>query len=207
MQRSLSNASANAATAMGAGVSNIRFQYDAFEDRLRLLCELPGKPTRSLMFTRRLALRLVNGFAKLLERKSWQSLATPTSSQTNSLVHEHFAAVAQLEGGRASAAEKSAHTEEVQPAPAQDSAQSAEFADVLISHVDVQLNGERFNLTFFNQHEKQLRLKPTRAEMHRMLAALLNLSEKAGWNISVQDTWLSDLEISRLAASGQTSLH
>ncbi len=188
---------------MAAVVSNIRFQYDEREDRVRLVCEGQGVPVRHLVFTRRLTIRLVRGLATLLERHGRPSWADRgAAAGTNPLVHEHLAAISRPQLRPPAPAESESPA--VNPSdPTTVAVNLQKPPDMLVSHVDVQIGDERFGLTFFAREAKLLRLKPTREELHRLLGGMLSLSGRARWSIPVDDTWLREVEVLRWSSSSQ----
>ncbi len=185
---------------MSMAISHIGFHYDEREDRVRLVCDDVNRRTQVLWLTRRMTLRMVRGFATLLSRYTQDIWPAMGATRTDAIVNEHLAALSYPSGFRP-----------LPPRPA--SATSATTAagrtvlESLVSHVDVRPEGDRFGLIFHSGQGELLHIRPTREEFHRLLAALLNLSVRAQWDVPIQDSWLAAAEQARQTSSKGMSLH
>lgn len=162
---------------------SLSVMYHPGEDRLVCVAAGSDGGRLALMVTRRLAIRLVNGFARLLERTSAAALEAPARARGDIVMFEHQGALASAAGpAPASAA----------PAPEAPPAQ-AQMPTQLLDAIDVKVHPDRFALTLKSGAQELARMQVSRHDLHRLLALLRRKCDEAAWHVPIETGWL-DLE-------------
>lgn len=112
-------------------LASFTFQFDAAEDRIRLIGNLGnGQPRIDFWLTRRLTLRLVDAYSKIVQQTSRRVSQSPP---------EYRDAMAQFEHDQAR--ERMQATQEKVP--------DGEFAAQLLRRIDISFRDGRYQLRFF----------------------------------------------------------
>ncbi len=116
-------------------IASFTFQFDAAEDRIRLIGNLSnGQPRIDFWLTRRLTLRLVDAYSKIVQQTSRRVSESPP---------EYRDAMAQFEHDQAR--EKMEATQEQVP--------DNEFGAQLLRRIDISFRDGRYQLKFFTGDE------------------------------------------------------
>jgi len=166
---------------------SLAFRYGEKEDRLFLAAGREDE-TRSLVLTRRMTSRLVNGLARLLERSSAVVGKAPVEMQDDIILLEHQKAIqAVMKSERARGPEK-------EPDGASGHASSAPLAVDLRAHLvtgaSITTRPQDFVIVFNGQAGALIQLQVTRSELHRVLEVLSRRAEAVGWNLKIDAAWL-----------------
>jgi hypothetical protein len=159
--------------------ARLAFSYSEGEDRILLLGWDAQQNGVSTAMTRRLTNGLVNGLAHLLERSNMLASTAPADLRGDIILMEHQDA---LYGGTqdAPAGEETEVKETPQTVP----------APFLVHAVDVNITPQTFEILFRDLQNPLIRLSLTRPEVHRIVEALTQRAQAAGWNMSVEAAWL-----------------
>lgn len=163
-------------------VASISFLYVENEDRLALIVSDAADGQLGLMVTRRLAARMINGLASLLECTSPTAQEAPADVRADVVMFEHQGAVA-----IGSSSQQAQPTTIPKPKENQ-----REVATVLIDSLDVTTHPDRFTISFKAGQKVLAVMNGTRPELHRVVAVLKRKAEDAGWKIQIETTWLDD---------------
>jgi hypothetical protein len=174
--------------------SRISLAYVESEDRIRLDCG-DGKGRLTLLLTRRITRRLVKGLADLLASSSLAVTRTPADLRREVIVLEHFSAVMAPSPQPAAAG----------GGEAADPADPADLGQGLVDNVEVQIHPTSFRLVFHAGAGPVASLWPSRAELHKILAALAREARRGDWNIGEEAGWISDAESVVLSPSGRSA--
>lgn len=167
-------------TTLPLAATSISFLYVEAEDRLAFVVTA-ASDRLALLVTRRLASRLVNGLAGLLERTSAAALEAPAQARGDVVMFEHQGAVA--------AAQAAAETSAAAPTGGETPV-SGDVASVLIDSVDVTTHPDRFALVLKKGPQALATMEVGRADLHRIVAVLRRKCEEAEWRVPIETTWL-----------------
>ncbi|MBX9930315.1 MAG: hypothetical protein K2Y56_02055 [Methylobacterium sp.] len=155
----------------------LTFAYNEPEDRLTLLAgDTLGQSIHVLM-TRRLTERLINGLAQLLEQSSPLAQTAPADLRNDIILMEHQDALfGRTEPGPAV-------TDAIEPA-------NAAPPTHLILAIDVAVMPQTFEIGLRAGAAFLIRLSLDRHSVHRLVEALSQRAEAAGWNLVLGAPWL-----------------
>ena len=162
--------------------------YSLTEDRLAMVAIAADGTQQVLMVTRRLAVRLVNGFAHLLERTSAAAAEAPERARGDMVMFEHQGALSSISPPASSAESASPRGGAVPPAAAAVARATAKA--VLMHAVDVTVTPERFVLTLKSEAGPVASMEVTRGDLHRLLALVRRKCDEAEWRVPIQTRWL-----------------
>lgn len=160
---------------------SISFLYSGTEDRLVLLVDSRGRQRVSILVTRRLVSRLLNALASLLERSSLAARQAPYPLRGDVVLLEHQGAV-QAGAQQAATAPPPASAPEPQP--------QLLLVPTLLTAIDISTKPSHFSLTFRDARQALVTCDLTRAELHRVVKALLAKVSEADWAVRVDAAWL-----------------
>lgn len=158
----------------------LSFSYSEAEDRLVLCVDSQEGQRLTILATRRLTARLLNALASLVERSSLVARQAPLPLRDDVVLLEHQGA---LQAARQAAAASP-------PRPAPSPAPSPLLPPALLAAVDVRTKPAHFSLTFRDSQQALATCDVTRAELHRLIQALLTKVAEADWGIRVEASWL-----------------
>lgn len=161
--------------------------YSLTEDRLAMFAIAADGTQQVLMVTRRLAVRLVNGFAHLLERTSAAAAEAPERARGDMVMFEHQGALSSISPSASPAESSSPRGGSVPPAAA---VARATAKAVLMHAVDVTVTPERFVLTLKSDAGPVASMEVTRGDLHRLLALVRRKCDEAEWRVPIQTRWL-----------------
>jgi hypothetical protein len=179
----------------------LAFAYDQREDRLLLTVatgiigpdgRIEPQQAHDVLVTRRLAGRLIDGFASLLERTSAVAAKAPADMREDIILLEHQGAIAPGKPRAESAA----------PDPDQDQDQDhdrvppARQFSGLLDAIDIGIRPTSFELALKTGGTVVTHFAVTRVELHRILEILSRHAENAGWNLTPQASWMAPGETS-----------
>lgn len=159
-------------------VSAFSTAYVEREDRIAVVVTSPDGERLALMLTRRLAGRLVNGLAGLLERTSSIAHHLPEDARGAVILFEHQGAVTQP---------KESSVEQAAP--------SIESRDervpmLLLTDVGVTTHPDRFRVTLRHADHALAAFDCGRSDLHRLIAIIQSTCDQVGWRVPIQATWL-----------------
>lgn len=161
--------------------TSISLAYVEAEDRIALLAGAATGDRLAMMVTRRLAIRLVNGLAGLLERTSAVAQEAPSEVRGDVVMFEHQGALAAADG--------EPRMPRAVPSTLEQGQQS-QVASILIDAVDVTTHPDRFTLAFKAGGGALATMKVNRADLHRVVALLRRKCEEADWRVPIEALWL-----------------
>jgi len=141
----------------------------------------------TLLLTRRLTGRLINGFASLLEKSSIKVAKAPAEMRNDVVLLEHQWALTKAR--KTKGGEKSAEAPAVQPRVRTKSAPGS-FLGTLVTGVNVTTYSSHFGVIVKNGSDIVLDFTATRSELHRILDMLRTKANQADWGITLSATWL-----------------
>lgn len=168
-------------------VTNIGFGYDENEDRLVVTCA-DGKQAQPLLVTRRIARRLLQGFANILEVSSPAVSRAPAGLRHEVIALEHFSSLAAVPEG--------------QPGPADPGISPVSLPPTLAIKVDVEVHPTLFRLVIGSVSEPLVTLSLTRGDFHKLLAAFDHWANVAEWNIQGDAGWLNGAQAAVASIGG-----
>lgn len=161
-------------------VTTMRMGFLDTEDRLLLDFVYPHH-TLSMLGSRRIIRRTIQGIAQVLAQSSPVLARVPASHKTEMLVWEHLSAL-QLESGEAG--------EGGEPAG---SGHSAPPWPVLVK-LDINTQPTSFALRFEGRGGIVVTMSMSRPELHRLLASLRQLARHAEWDLDTEIGWLIEAD-------------
>ncbi len=161
--------------------------YAVKEDRLAMVPTAADGTQRVLMVTRRLAGRLVNGFAHLLERTSAAAAEAPEHARGDMIMFEHQGALVSGHPAARPARDPAAPTA---PGPSTPALATVPANAALMDAVDVTVKPDRFVLTLKSDAGPVSSMEVTRGDLHRLLALMRRKCDEAEWNVPIQTRWL-----------------
>lgn len=162
----------------------LSFSYSEVEDRLLLCVDSREGQRLTILATRRLTARLLNALASLVERSSLVARQAPSPLRDDVVLFEHQGA---LQGGRQAAA---APPSPALSSPAPPPTPLPLLPPALLAAVEVRTKPSHFSLTFRDSQRALATCDVTRAELHRLIQALLTKVADADWGIRVEASWL-----------------
>ena len=161
------------------------FAYNEPEDRIISIVKTLENKNIALLITRRLASRLINGLAAILETSSSVANRAPANMRGDIILLEH-------QGAKQSAASS---TESVEAAPQWTSNEPEVNPDEpvplhLVTSVDTQTLPTHFDLTAKGAQGSVIKSRLNRNEMHLFIDVLTRHANAADWNISTEAEWL-----------------
>lgn len=153
--------------------ASLRFAYSEAEDRLTLLAADARGQAVHVTLTRRLTDRLVNGLAQLLERSNALAVQAPAELRDDIVLMEHQDALY----GQGAAPQAEAVALPDLPAPR------------LVGAIDITVTPATFEIGL-RDAGPLVALSLDRRQVHRIVEALGQHAEAAGWNIAVAAAWL-----------------
>jgi len=161
-------------------VTTMRMGFLDTEDRLLLDFVYPDH-TLSMLGSRRIIRRAIQGIAQVLAQSSPVLARVPASHKTEMLVWEHLSAL-QLEGG-----EGNEGGEQAGPG------HSAPPWPVLVK-LDINTQPTSFSLRFEGRGAAVVAMSMSRPELHRLLASLRQLARHAEWDLDTEIGWLVEAD-------------
>lgn len=161
--------------------TRLSFAYNEPEDRMTVLATDVRGHGVHVIVTRRLADRLINGLARLLERSSALAERAAPDVRGDIILLEHQEA---LFGEGSGGATLSAFD------PGGMDAGTSSMPR-LVTAVDVTVTPTRFEVSMRDVRDTLVRLSLDRRQVHRILAMLRQRAEAAGWNIALDASWLN----------------
>ncbi|TXM71532.1 hypothetical protein FV218_15050 [Methylobacterium sp. WL69] len=156
--------------------TNLRFAYNDTEDRLTVLATDALSQGVHAALTRRLTERLVNGLAQLLEQSSALAVKAPAEMRDDIILMEHQDAL--YGQGQAAADPGTGDALPDLPAPR------------LVTAIDVNVTPATFEVRVRDVQTPLIALSLGRLDVHRLVEALSQRAEAAGWHIPVSAAWL-----------------
>jgi len=150
------------------------------EDRLLVDFIHPDR-IRSVVVTRRIGRRMIQGLAKILANPNPAMQRVPASHKTEMLIWEHLSAVRPAAEGGGEATGNDAPPRPPAPWP-------------LLSRLDVDARKSGFHLRFETSDRENLAIAMTREELHRLLANLRQLARHAEWDLDAEVDWLVEAD-------------
>lgn len=159
-------------------VSAISVAYSEHEDRLAIVVTSQADERLALMLTRRLAGRLINGLASLLERTSALAQDVPVETRDAVVLFEHQGALNQSK------------TNNDQQAEPSDKNNNERVPMLMLTDISVTTHPKHFIVTLQHTNEIIAKFKCGRNDLHRLIAMLRSKCEEADWNLSIDVNWL-----------------
>jgi hypothetical protein len=128
----------------------------------------------ALALTRRLTGGLINGLCVILERSSIAVSKAPADLRDDVILLEHQGAIS---------AQNTPQSPAPRPQVPRDSAR-------LVTHIEITKTPTEFLVAFRDPKGTLVQSKLTRTGLHRMLDVISHHAEAAGWNISIDASWL-----------------
>lgn len=164
---------------------SLTLTYNVPEDRLVLLVVGAQGEKIGLLITRRLAGRLINGLAGILEKSSPTVSRAPSEMREDVVLLEHQEAVSsnQEQSGGAGMASG-------QPASGPKGGQPVQIKTALLTAIDVATKPTHFELKLKSGSNVITGFNATRNELHRTLGMLKTKAQEADWNLQLDASWL-----------------
>lgn len=159
--------------------TNLRFAYNDTEDRLTVLATDAQSQGVHVALTRRLTERLVNGLAQLLEQSSALAVKAPAEMRDDIILMEHQDALY----GQGQAAADPGTGDALPDLPDLP-------APRLVTAIDVNVTPTTFAVRVRDAQTPLIALSLGRLDVHRLVEALSQRAEAAGWHIPVSAAWL-----------------
>ena len=162
-------------------VSTLRMGFLETEDRLLVDFVYPDQ-VHSMLVTRRIIRRVIQGIAQVLAQSSPVIARVPASHKTEVLVWEHLSALQpELAEASGAAGEKPAALHA--PAPWQ-----------VLAKLDISTLPTSFSLRFEGRGGAVIDMSMSRPELHRLLASLRQLARHAEWDLDTEISWLVEAD-------------
>jgi hypothetical protein len=161
-------------------VKTMRMGFLDTEDRL-LMDFVYADDILSMVVTRRIIRRALQGIAQVLAQSSPVLARVPASHKTEMLVWEHLSALQPEESEAGEAGEQALKLHS--PAPWQ----------VLVK-LDINTLPASFTLRFEGRNGDVVTMAMSRAELHRLLAHLRQLARHAEWDLDAEIGWLVEAD-------------
>ena len=159
--------------------TQFRIWYDVGEDRLAIHAgQAGGDSAAVLMLTRRLTVKLINGFGALLQASSIFAHSAPEELVSDIILLEHQGAL--VDGGRDSTS-----------LPVGTGHSSTHLAAILVTDIAVTTRPSDFMIVFLRLQRPLVQIVVSRSALHRLLDALKRHADEAGWNMPIEVNWLS----------------
>ena len=158
--------------------TNLRFAYNETEDRLNLLATDAQSQGVHAALTRRLTDRLINGLAQLLEQSSAVAVQAPAEMRDDIILMEHQDAL--YGQGQTPTLTEPGTSEAMPNLP----------VPRLVTAIDVSITATTFEIRVRDTQTPLIALSLNRLQVHRLVEALSQRAEAAGWNIPVNVAWL-----------------
>jgi hypothetical protein len=159
--------------------STIRMGFLEPDDRLLLDFVYPDE-TITLLITRRIARRMIQGLAQMLANADAAMARVPASHKTEMLIWEHLSARQPAMGGGEDAATEQP-PRKTKPWP-------------LLEKLDISAQKNGFHLSFHGSDGSLATLDTNRGELHRLLASLRQLARHADWDLDTEVGWLVEAD-------------
>ena len=160
-------------------VTTMRMGFLDTEDRLLLDFVYPDH-TLSMLGSRRIIRRAIQGIAQVLAQSSPVLARVPASHKTEMLVWEHLSAL-QIESGEAGEGDGQGPGHSPPPWP------------VLVK-LDINTLPASFALRFEGRGGVAVGMSMSRPELHRLLASLRQLARHAEWDLDTEIGWLVEAD-------------
>jgi hypothetical protein len=160
-------------------VSTIRMGFLESDDRLLLDFVYPDE-TMTLLITRRITRRMIQGLAQMLANSNAAMARVPASHKTEMLIWEHLSARQLGEGCDAG--------------PAAEQPPRKKMPWPLLQKLDVTAQKGGFCLSFQGSDGVLVTLDTNRGELHRLLASLRQLARHAEWGLDTAVGWLVEAD-------------
>ena len=174
--------------------ASVSVVYHSAEDRLLFVVTGADNLKRAIMVTRRLTIRLIDGFAHLLDRTSSAAQEAPEWARSDMIMFEHQGALAKVQAP--SAASVTAPGAVTQKKPMSDTVAGAGSAaktpplPILMDAVDIKIKPKSFLLTLKSGGQAVSHMEVGRGDLHRFLALLRRKCDEADWRVVNQTKWL-----------------
>lgn len=162
-------------------VNTMRMGFLDTEDRLLMDFVYPDQ-VLSMLVTRRIIRRAIQGIAQVLAQSSPVIARVPASHKTEVLVWEHLSALQpEEEAGSGDGGDKSAAMHS--PPPWQ-----------VLTKLDINTQPASFSLHFEGRGGATVDMSMSRPELHRLLASLRQLARHAEWDLDTEIAWLVEAD-------------
>jgi len=162
-------------------VKTMRMGFLDTEDRLLVDFVYPDQ-CLSMLVTRRIIRRTIQGIAQVLAQSSPVIARVPASHKTEVLVWEHLSALQPGgEGGTGEGGEKAAALHSPQPWQ-------------VLTKLDINTQPSSFSLRFEGRGGDVVDMSMSRPELHRLLASLRQLARHAEWDLDTEIGWLVEAD-------------
>jgi len=162
-------------------VNTLRMGFLETEDRLLVDFVYPDH-SLSMLITRRIIRRVIQGIAQVLAQSSPVLARVPASHKTEVLVWEHLSAIqpeAEAAGGDGGEKAPALHS----PQPWQ-----------LLTKLDINTLPNSFSLRFESRSGTVIDMSMSRPELHRLLASLRQLARHSEWDLDTEIGWLVEAD-------------
>lgn len=161
-------------------VKTMRMGFLDTEDRLLMDFVYPDH-TLSMLVTRRIIRRAMQGVAQILAQSSPVLARVPASHKTEMLVWEHLSALQPEDAATGEGGEQAPPLHS--PMPWQ-----------LLVKLDVNTLPASFSLRFEGRNGDVVTMMMSRPELHRLLASLRQLARHAEWDLDAEIGWLVEAD-------------
>jgi len=162
-------------------VNTLRMGFLETEDRLLVDFVYPDQ-VQSMLVTRRIIRRVIQGIAQVLAQSSPVIARVPASHKTEVLVWEHLSALQpELAETSGEAGEKPAALHSTAPWQ-------------VLAKLDISTLPTSFSLRFEGRGGAAIDMSMSRPELHRLLASLRQLARHAEWDLDTEISWLVEAD-------------
>lgn len=163
-------------------IHSLSFRFDPAEDRIVFICR-SKQAAQSLLLTRRLAFRLLGRLCEIVAGQNSVAKQAGSDWRDDVLSMTHVRSVARVDQDQQEIAAEA--TDQV-PLPV--------IATLLLTRIDLQLDGPRCCLLFFSQTDAAVcRIQFSQVQLHWFVSRLHKFCHKADWGCPMPEpTWLQD---------------
>ncbi len=161
-------------------VNTMRMGFLETEDRF-LVDFVYADHCLSMLVTRRIIRRVIQGIAQVLAQSSPVIARVPAAHKTEVLVWEHLSALQP---------EAEAGSEGSEKAPTLHSPQPWQ----ILTKLDINTLPSSFSLRFESRGGTVVDMSMSRAELHRLLASLRQLARHSEWDLDTEIPWLVEAD-------------
>lgn len=163
-------------------IQSLSFRFSQTEDRIVFVCQ-SKQVIQPLLLTRRLAFRLLGRLCEVVAEQNSFARQAGLGWRDDVLSITHAHSVARVDQAQQELA-----------AEATDQCSLRTIATLLLTRIDLQLDGPRCSLLFFSQADAAVcRIQFSQTQLHWFVSRLHKFCHKADWGCQMPEpTWLQD---------------
>ncbi len=163
-----------------SSVTTIRMGFLEQDDRLLVDFVYPAS-TITVLVTRRITRRMIQGLAQILATSNAAMARVPAPHKTEMLIWEHLSSLHPASGGGEGGGPPEQPHRPPAPWP-------------LLLRLDITPMSTAFTLRFESMDGAVASIDMNRGELHRLLASLRQLARHGGWDLDAEVGWLVEAD-------------